>query len=230
VLAAQSPRAANPERPTVATHAYPVAPGFVELEQGLRLLYDGADTELFAWDFNLKAGLRRDVQIAFFGTGFGSTDFGSGLGDVGGSVKWAFPGRRHAFALVPALTVPTGDATAGLSAGRALGSFTGVYSVDLPGELHFDANVGPAGIGAGKPQWFTSVGLARGFPRVALAVELYDFTSGAAGGAQRGFLYSVLLTFAEWAVVDFGGVWGLRGGTDDQVFVGLTTNFGRLFD
>src|SRR3989442_15802457 len=32
----QSPRAANPERPTVATHAYAVAPGYWELEQGFR--------------------------------------------------------------------------------------------------------------------------------------------------------------------------------------------------
>src|SRR2546425_12686478 len=33
--AAQSPREANPERPTFATHAYAVAAGDAELEQGL---------------------------------------------------------------------------------------------------------------------------------------------------------------------------------------------------
>src|SRR5438876_162427 len=34
VARGQSPRAANPERPTFATHAYTVAPGYIELEQG----------------------------------------------------------------------------------------------------------------------------------------------------------------------------------------------------
>src|SRR5207244_696597 len=37
VARGQSPRAANPERPTFATHAYAVAPGYAELEQGVRV-------------------------------------------------------------------------------------------------------------------------------------------------------------------------------------------------
>ena len=36
LVVAQTPRTANPERPTVATHAYTVAPGYAELEQGAR--------------------------------------------------------------------------------------------------------------------------------------------------------------------------------------------------
>jgi hypothetical protein len=234
-LAAQSPRAANPERPTVATHAYAVAPGFVELEQGVKLSGEARLRDVTLWEFNLKLGLARDVQLGFFGTGYGRTPAGAGVGDVGWALKWTRPvGRRSAVAVVPAVSVPTGDAAAQLSAGRALGSVTLVDSADLPaglGGLHFDANTGPAGVGAGAggPQWFTSLGLAKQLGSLAIATELFDFTAGAAGGRQRGLLVSLLVTAAEWAVLDLGGVWGLAAGSPDQAFVGLTTNLGRLF-
>src|SRR5438094_8159704 len=86
-LASQSPRAANPERPTFATHAYTVAPGYIELEQGVRV--QGADdlSDATAWDYNLKIGLARGVQLAFFGTGFMRTAAGTGPGDGGTTLK-----------------------------------------------------------------------------------------------------------------------------------------------
>ena len=62
-----------------------------------------------------------------------------------------------------------------------------------------------------------------------MAVELFDFTNGGAGRAQRGFLGALMATVAEWVVVDAGGVRGLVAGTPDQMFVGLTTNLGRIF-
>src|SRR2546429_9652606 len=64
---AQSPRQANPERPTFATHAYAVAPGYVELEQGLAARGVGSLREETSWDVNLKLGVSRHVQAALFG-------------------------------------------------------------------------------------------------------------------------------------------------------------------
>lgn len=226
---AQSPRAANPERPTVATHAYAVAPGFAELEQGVRAFGVSGWREATGWDFNLKLGVTRGVQLGVFGAGYLRTASGVGVGDMGIALKLGRAlSQQSAGALVPAVTLPTGDARRGLGAGRALGSVTAVYSADLPAAFHFDFNAGPAGIGAGKPQWFTSVGLARG-GRVGFATELFDVTAGAAGPRQRGFLAAMLVTFAEWVVLDLGGVVGLTAGTADQMFVGLTTNMGRIF-
>ncbi len=49
-----SPRLVLPERPTVATHAYAVAPAYVELEQGLRV--QRGTPALTTWEFNLKVG------------------------------------------------------------------------------------------------------------------------------------------------------------------------------
>ena len=55
------------------------------------------------------------------------------------------------------------------------------------------------------------------------------FTAGAGGPRQRGLLLAVLVTAAEWVVIDAGGVAGLTRDTPDQMFVGLTTNWGRIF-
>lgn len=229
-LAAQdSPRASNPERPTVATHAYTVAAGYVELETGVKVFGELILNDAAAWEFNLKLGLAKQLQLGFFGTAYGRNDVGSGVGDLGLTLKWTRPlAGPHTVALVPGVSFPVGDETLGLGAGRVLGSLTAVYSVDLPAELHFDANTGPAGIGPGRPQWFTSIGLAREFGRVAIATELFDFTAGAVGAPQRGFLASLLVTATQSIVVDVGGVVGLAA-SPDQFFVGATMNFGRLF-
>ena len=228
-LAAQSPRAANPERPTVATHAYTVAAGYAELEQGARAFGVDALREATAWDFNLKIGLARNLQLAMFGPGYVRTSDGVGIGDLGLAFKLSHPvSERTALAVVPSATFPTGNEQGGLGAGRTLASVTGVVSGDLPARFHFDVNAGPVAIGAGKPQWFTSVGLSRGGP-IGFAGELFDVMAGAAGPRQRGMLLAVLVTAAEWAVIDAGGVAGLTRDTPDQMFVGLTTNWGRIF-
>jgi hypothetical protein len=226
----QSPRAANPERPTVATHAYAVAPGYWELEQGVRAFGVGTLSESQAWDLNLKLGVRDHVQLGLFATGIGWTHGTAGVGDLGLSVKLQGGlGKEGALAVVPAVTLPTGNETLGLGAGRVLGSLVGVWSQDLGAVFHTDINVGPTGIGAGTPQLFGSLGLAASRGRWAVAGELFHFTAGGAGPLQQGLLGALLWTAAEWAVVDVGGVWGRTDETPDQLFVGVTTNLGRIF-
>src|SRR5256885_13840393 len=80
---AQSPRQANPERPTFATHAYAVAPGYVELEQGLAARGVGSLREETSWDVNLKLGVSRHVQAALFGPLDTRGAGGGGGGGVG---------------------------------------------------------------------------------------------------------------------------------------------------
>src|SRR3989449_11255461 len=117
----QSPRAANPERPTVATHAYAVAPGYWELEQGFRAYGFGRLSEARAWDFNLKIGLGNHVQLGIAGTGLAWTDGVSGIGDLGLALKLRTGlGERGALAVVPGATLPTGNQSLGFGAGRLL--------------------------------------------------------------------------------------------------------------
>lgn len=228
-VVAQHPRAANPERPTVATHAYAVAPGYIELEQGLSARGRTSLGEQTSWDINLKIGLTPHLQLGLFGPMYLRTDGGAGVGDFGVALKIRGDlSRTVAAAVVPAVSAPTGSAAKGLGAGRALASLVGVVSAELGGGLHFDVNAGPTGMGVGTPQWFGSVALSRAFGRLSVATELFAFASGGAGVAQRGALGSVLVTLAEWAIADVGGVVGLSDGTPDQVFVGLTTNLGAI--
>lgn len=156
--AAQSPRQANPERPTFATHAYAVALGYVELEQGLAARGAGSLREETSWDVNLKLGLSRHLQAALFGPLYRRGAGGGGVGDLGLALKLRTDvSTRAALAIVSSVTAPTGSVSRDLGAGRALGALVGVVSADLPGGLHFDVNAGPQAIGAGAPQWFLSV-------------------------------------------------------------------------
>jgi len=226
----QSARAANPERPTVATHAYAVAPGYVELEQGLRV--EGGAGDATAWDYNLKIGVARQVQFAFFGTGFIHTSAGGGVGDVGVALKLSTSLSPQAtLALASSVSFPTGDAAAGRGAGRTQGGVLAVASVDVPRRLHIDANLGPVELGAGAspPRWFHSVGAGIAFGRYGLATELYGFTAGAGESAEWGALGAVTVRPAEWIVVDAGGSVGLWRETPHLVFVGVTTNLGAVF-
>src|SRR2546422_3182643 len=126
-LAGQSPHAANPERPTVATHAYTVAPGYAELEQGVRAQGLGNVRDQTSWEFNLKIGVARPLQLGLFGTGYNRTEQGNGVGDVGVALKLRRDlSATHSLALVPAVTLPTGNQSLGLGAGRRDQLFLGV--------------------------------------------------------------------------------------------------------
>src|SRR6266705_1679890 len=116
-VVAQSPHAATPERPSVATHAYAVAPGYAELEQGVRAQGLGNLRDQTSWEFNLKIGVARALQLGLFGTGYNRTGQGNGVGDVGVALKLRRDlSSTHAVALVPAVTLPTGDGSLGLGA------------------------------------------------------------------------------------------------------------------
>ena len=227
---AQSPRQANPERPTFATHAYAVAPGYAELEQGLSARGVASLSEGTSWVVDLKFGVSRNVQVAFSGPLYSRTAEGWGIGDLGGTLKLRRDvSPRMAAAAVTSVTAPTGNADEGNGAGRALGALTAVLSVDLPHAIHVDANAGPQGIGAGAPQLFLSVAGARALGRWGVTLEVFNFGSGGAGARNAGVLGAITLRLAEWAVADAGGVVRTASGTPDEVFVGLTTNLGRLW-
>src|SRR5215212_1471105 len=63
----RNPRAVQPERPTVATHAGTVAPGFLEIETAFELdrIARGSTTLLTPTVF--KIGLSSNAQLSVFG-------------------------------------------------------------------------------------------------------------------------------------------------------------------
>lgn len=229
-IAAQSPRVANPERPTYATHAYAVAPGYVELEQGISASGVSSLSQGTVWSMALKVGVAPPLQAELFGPVYSRTTKGGGVGDLGLALKFRTDlSAKSAVALIPAATAPTGNAAKGLGAGRALGALTAVYSADLPASVHVDLNAGPTGLGAGTTQWFFSVSGSWGGSTVGVTGECFDFTPGAAGPRLAGVLGAVTVRVAPWAVIDGGGQWGTTPGSPNALFVGLTTNLGRAF-
>ena len=206
-----------------------MAPGYAELEQGIAARGTASLRDQTSWDVNLKFGVSRRVQVALFGPAYTRIPSGSGVGDLGVAVKLRTDlSPRAAVALVPSVTAPTGSEARGLGAGRALGGLVGVLSTDLPG-AHVDVNAGPQGIGAGAPQWFVSLSGSRTFGRAGVTGELFQFSAGAVGPRLAGVLGAVTIRLAEWAVIDAGGAAGATDSTPDQLFVGLTTNLGRVF-
>ena len=94
--AAPDPRAAQPERPTVATHAYTVAPGYVEIEAGAQRQpteWANADVSVPVL-FKIGLGSRLQLDVA---PGFArvASDGGvrSGVTDVMLAVKWRLADR-----------------------------------------------------------------------------------------------------------------------------------------
>ena len=227
---AQSPRAANPERPTVATHAYAVAPGYIEIEQGVSARGVASLREATSWDVNVKIGVARHVQLGIFGVAYTRNGAGHGIGDWGLALKLRTDvSDRVALAAVPALTLPTGKDALGLGGGRVLGQLPLVLSLNGPAGVHADLNAGPLGIGAGRPQWLTTASFSRplGGP-LGLSAELYRIGGGAAGPRQAGLLGALTLSPVQWIVIDAGGTVGLGSASPDVIFLGLTTNLGRL--
>lgn len=229
-VVAQSPRAANPERPTVATHAYAVAPGYIEIEQGISARGSSSLAEATSWDVNVKIGVERHLQLGIFGSGYSRTGLGHGVGDWGLALKVRTDlSEQVAIAAVPTVTLPTGSERLGLGAGRVLGQLPLVLSVNGPAGVHADLNVGPLGIGAGRPQWLTTASFSRSLGTVIGATaELFRIGSGAAGPRQAGLLGALTVTPVQWMVIDAGGALGLGGGSPNTLFLGLTTNLGRL--
>jgi len=226
----QSPRAANPERPTVATHAYAVAPGYVEVEQGLSARGATSLAQGTSWDVNVKVGVNPHVQLGIFGPAYLRTGAGHGIGDWGVALKLRTAmSERVALAAVPAVTLPTGRSRLGLGAGRALGYMPLVVSVSGPAAVHADLNAGPLGIGAGRPQWLTTASFSRPLAgSLGVTAELFRIGAGGAGSRTAGLLAAVVVTPVQWMTLDAGGTIGLGDGSPDVLFFGATTNLGRL--
>jgi hypothetical protein len=229
LLAGQGARTANPERPTVATHAYAVASGFIEVEQGVSARGTGGLGQATSWDVNVKIGMTQHVQLGLYGPLFLRTGTGHGPGDWGAALKIRTAvSPRVAVAVVPAATFPIGRESSGLGAGRVLGQLVGVVSADGPARLHVDLNAGPLGIGAGRPQWLTTASFGRALGRWGMAAEVFRIGAGSAGGRQAGLLGAVTFAPVSWLVIDGGGISGLGAGSLNVVFTGITTNLGRL--
>lgn len=233
------PHTAQPERPTVATHAGTVAPGWLEVEIGGEFdRYDdrsrGSSVPIVA-----KIGLGERAQLGLFESivrpnGSETT----GLGALAAGVKWRFTDRAPVvgrFAVLPIIKFPRGSASTGT--GTTDVSLVAISSHDL-GPVALDLNAGythRSANGAAAPKdatvWTVSFGGPAG-GRLGWTAELYGYprTSGPAGSdAIVAALFGPTLTIRPWLVLDAGAILPASGPQPRAAYVGATYNVGHLW-
>ena len=235
------PHAAQPERPTVATHAGTVAPGWVEIEAGVeRDHLDGAHALLTPTV--LKFGVAPRLQIELAGSFqhlSGALPDYSGIGDIGAALKWR--ALEHApvvgdFALQPSLKLPTGSSVHGTGTGTTDVGLLLISSHDW-GDYALDFNAGytrRSGDGSRTPKNATLWTVSSGGPvyrKLGWVAEIYGLprTTGPAGAAGIvAFLTGPTVEIEKWLVLDAGAIFPFTGAQPHALYAGLTWNIGKL--
>jgi hypothetical protein len=240
VAAAQSPadpRTPMPERPTVATHAFTVAPGYFELETGVERDANRDRTHSWFAPVYMKVGLASRAQLGVSVNVVGPAGANTGVGDATLALKYRIADDVPvigAFAVLPAIKFPTGGAEHGTTTTDA--SLLLISSHKF-GDAALDINFGYArrsGRGDHAPVDATLWTVSGGIPvteKIGLALEVFGFprTTGAAGAASTAaFLGGPTFAVGPHAVIDIGGIARLAGPQANSFYAGLTYNLGRF--
>ena len=233
----RDPNAAQPERPTVATHAGVVATGWIEIETGgqrnqARGSISGSPYPA-TWDVPtvIKVGLGRRVQL-----NLGLPVHDGGLSNVSAGIKWRLgddlPVLRD-LAILPSINFPSGDGTTDFSLVLISSRTVGPISIDL----NAGATLRTRG-NAEIPRWATVWTVAAGLPLSGAAgwvAEWYGYPAtshsktGFQAEGQVSFLTGPTLTATPWLVFDLGVIVPVSGSQDKGLYAGATVNAGRLW-
>ncbi len=250
---AASWHAALPERPTVATHAYTVAPRVVEIEAGIQAMRP-AGAAMTAMPVVLKYGVARGLQVELIGgwshqstaarPAVGNVpatpaSHGDGFEDLAVAPKirvlYEAPVLAN-FSVQPSLKFPTGALAQGTGTGTTDVGLLLISSRNL-GPVSLDLNAGitrRSGNGRNAPRTATFLTQSWGFPvhgPLAWVAELFDFpgTSGPAGTPpQVGLLTGPTFTVRPWIVLDAGVIGNVHGFPANSLYAGVTWNAGRI--
>ncbi len=243
IVPAQSsdPHEAQPERPTVATHAGTVAPGWIEVEAGGELDSYSDHSHSSGFPFTIKLGLGSHVQFSIFGTAVQPSTAGAiECGDLSFGVKWRLVDDMPVigrFALLPSIKLPTGSTASSAGTGTVDETILLISSNDL-GPVELDINFGYTrrnGNDTATPQNATLWTISFGGPAVGAlgwAAELYGLpgTSGPAGKAPIvATLFGPTFTLDPWLVLDTGVIVPLAGPQVHVFYFGGVWNIGRIW-
>ena len=233
------PRAVQPERPTVATHAHTVAPGYFEVETGVQGNRVDAGSRAYGVPTVLKVGISSHLQLNLGApavlSGAGQQ---AGLGDVSVGVKWRLL-DDHAvlgdFALLPAIKFPTGSLSDGTGTGTTDVGLTVIASYDVHG-VAMDLNAAYTKVGVASDQSGPDAALwtaSFGFPvagRLSWVAELFGVPR-IDGASQRPA--TALLTGPSFLVspalnLDLGIIAPIHGDLPNAIYAGLVWNLGTF--
>jgi hypothetical protein len=237
------PHVAQPERPTVGTHASTVSPGWLEIEAGFERQPAGRLSSSLAVPLVAKIGLGTRVQLNVAPAWQRDADdsrIESGITDLLLAMKWRLADdvpMLGDFAVQTAVSLPTGSAEAGRGTGSAGLSLLAISSHQL-GSVTLDVNAGytlQGGDGTIVPRHSTLWSVSSGFPiagRLGWTAELFGLpgTSGPAGTRPVvAFLTGPTLAARGSLVLDAGATFDLIGFGRTAVYGGVTWNVGRLW-
>jgi hypothetical protein len=233
---APDPRAVQPERPSVATHAGTVAPKYLEIETGIESDRNPDRSRNFQIPTELKLGLAPRAQLSLFLPVSQPPAMALGLGDVGAGVKWRLvdgDGPLQRFAILPTITWPTGGDRGGHN--TAYG-FLLIDSRTI-GPVSLDLNVGVtrhSGSEDVSPRtttlWTASSGIPVAGP-LGWQLECFGFpgTHGQSGTAPTVAILTGP-TLGEWKTLalDAGMILPVAGPQARSFYAGIVTNVGRV--
>lgn len=234
----RNPHTAQPERPTVATHAGTVAPGWFEIETGVERDRVDPNITVLSTPTVFKIGLAPRVQLSVLGTVVRPSGESAGLGDIAVGVKWRLVEDAPMlgdFAIFPAIKFPTGSAVTGTTTTDA--SVLLIASHQF-GDVAMDLNVGythRSGNGAAAPTNATLWTASFGGPfsgRLGWVAECYGLpaTSGPTGAPSFvAVLAGPTFTAQPWLVLDAGFIVPITGPQLHALYAGVTYNVGRIW-
>ena len=239
--AARDPHAVQPERPTVATHAYTVTPGWLEIEAGLEFdryadRSNGGSAPVVV-KLGLAPRLQFDLDAALVRPAAGTA---VGFGDLAVALKWRVADRAPVlgdFAVIPSLKLPTAPTASALGTGTTDLGLVLVSSRQW-GPVELDLNVGytrRVGPDALAPRTATLWTASFGGPvsgGLGWTAELYGYpgTSGPAGAAPIvALLGGPTLLARPWLAFDAGVIVPLEGPQPRALYLGCVCNVGRLW-
>jgi Putative MetA-pathway of phenol degradation len=236
----EDPHVAQPERPTVATHAGTVAPGWLEIETGVERDRYADATRGGSAPLLFKVGLAPRLQLSVQDVAVWTPGGGAfGPGDLFIGAKWRVLEDAPVlgdFALLPSVKLPTGSAAQGLGTGTTDVGLLLISSRTIRG-VAIDLNAGytyRTGTTDGVPRrsavWTASFGGSAAGP-VGWCAELFGFPSiGADGGESSvAFLGGPTFTLRPSLVLDAGFIAPLSGPQPRAIYAGMTWNIGRLW-
>jgi hypothetical protein len=234
-----NPHDAQPERPSVATHAWTVAPGWIEIEAGTEFdRYDdhahGETAPLVA-----KIGLTRRTQLELQTPIVHSRGLHAAAGDLLVGVKWRAVERAPlvaTLAVFPSIKFPTGSAASGAGTGTTDLGVVVISSREF-GAVSLDLNAGfthRMGDDDRAPHnssvWAASFG-GPAFGPLGWVAELFGYppTSGPSGDtAVVSVLCGPTMKVRGWLVFDAGVIVPVEGPQPKAIYAGAVYNIGHL--
>lgn len=239
---AADPRAVQPERPTVATHAYTVTPGYVEIEAGVQDMQPSSASQLVV-PVVVKLGIAPRLQLELQGGYMRSTAAGppsttdAGASDMALALKQRVLDAApvvHDFSVQGSIKFATGSHGVGTETTDA--SLLLISSRQI-GRGELDLNAGytrRSGNGATAPISATLLAASFGAPIhgvVGAVAEFFGYpgTGGPAGAPPEvGFLTGPTLQVEPWMVLDAGVILNVQHMGANAAYAGLTYNVGRI--